>query len=143
MDVNELIQLNSDKVRIDSNLMLFYVEAFFETFGYKPNCAGCTFNSDFIKLKTALHNKENVVNLTNKTKKMENTFKLKRIEGNILAYRKDKKTFRLYDNSLNEEFVIGFLTNGTAEEIEQRKKLFSKLPKLEEKEVVKEKKSKK
>lgn len=143
MDIQELIQLNSDKVRRDSNLMLFYIECFSKTFGYKPNCAGCTFNSDFIKLKTALHNKEKVVNLTNKTKKMENTFKLKRIEGNILAYRKDKKTFRLYDNSLNEEFVIGFLTNGTEEEIEQRKKLFSKLPKLEEKEVIKEKKVKK
>ena len=143
MDVNELIQLNSDKVRRNSSLMRFYIECFSKTFGYIPDCAGCNFNSDFNKLKVALSNDKKIVNLTNKTKKMENTFKLKRIEGNILAYRKDKKTFRLYDNSLNEEFVISFLTNGTAEEIEQRKKLFSKLPKLEEKQVSKPKKTKK
>lgn len=144
MSKDELILLNSDKVRRDSSLMAFYIETFFETFGYKPNCAGCTFNSDFNKLKIALSGKKNNLTLTVNNTKMENTFKLKKVESKILAFKKGKVTLRLYDTNLNENFVIDFLTHGTEEEIEQRKKLFSKLPKLEdEKKEAPKKKAKK
>lgn len=131
MDSQEFIKLNSDKVRRDSSLMAFYIDLYFSTFNRKPNCVGCTFNSDFNKLKIALSGKNNV-NLSVNKNKMENTFKLKKITGNILAFKKGKVTHRLYDNNLNETFVIDFLTNGTEEQIKERKKLFSKLPKLKE-----------
>lgn len=137
MSKDELILLNSDKVRRDSSLMAFYIEAFFETFGYKPNCAGCTFNSDFNKLKVALSRGEKSLNLNIKNTKMENTFKLKKVEGKILSFKKDKVTHRLYDTHLNEAFVKDYLKFGTEEEIESRKKLFSKLPKTEVKEKTK------
>lgn len=142
MTANEFIQLNSDKVRRDSSLMLFYIDLFFETFGYRPNCAGCTFNSDFYKLKSAL-SKEKNVNLSLNKKVMQNTFKLKKVTNTILSFKKDKVTHRLYDTNLNENFVIGYLTNGTEEEIAERKKLFSKLPELEEVEEVVVKKERK
>lgn len=142
MTANEFIQLNSDKVRRDSSLMLFYIDLFYKTFDYKPNCAGCTFNSDFYKLKRAL-SKEKNVNLSLNKKVMEKTFKLKKVTNTILSFKKDKVTHRLYDTNLNEDFVVGYLTNGTEEEIAERKKLFSKLPKLEEVEEVVVKKERK
>lgn len=124
MDVKELIKLNSREVRGNSNLMAIYINVFESQFGYKPNCAGCTFNSDFQKLKNAV--------LTPKQKtiiKMEKTFKLYQVKGEILTYKRGKKTVRQYDNRMTEEFAIGFLTNGTDEQIEERKKLFKSLPK--------------
>ena len=129
MDSQEFILISSDKVRRDSSLMAFYVDLYFQTFGKKPQCAGCTFNSDFNRLKIALSGKKSV-NLSLNKKEMENTYKLKKIAGRIIAFKKGKATHRLYDNNLNENFVIGYLTYGTDEEIAERKKLFSKLPKL-------------
>jgi|GEM_PF-4503126 len=49
-------------------------------------------------------------------------------KGEILTYRKDNYSFRCYDYNLTEEFVVNFLTYGTAEEIKERKKMFSKIP---------------
>lgn len=132
MTAEELILIDSSKVRRDSNLMLFYVRTFLKEFGYLPNCAVCNFNSDWIKLVRKINGEENLVTLQ-KHKKMA-TFILKRPEGKILAYKKDGKTYRKYDTSLTEEFVIEYLSNGTEEELSERKKLFSKLPKTETKE---------
>lgn len=62
---------------------------------------------------------------------MENTFKYKS-QGEILTYTNDKgKKIRIYDTNLTEEFVQGYLTPNkftSAEEIEDRKKNFKKLP---------------
>lgn len=135
MDVSELILLNSDKVRRDSNLMAFYIETFQKQFGYAPKCSGCTFNSDWRKLISHLNKGEKSLPLTINKKTMENNFKLKKLQHKIFAYRIDKKTFRLYDNKFTNDFVKNFLTYGTEQEIEERKKLFSVLPE-EEKEVV-------
>lgn len=148
MDVQELILINSDKVRRDSNLMAFYIESFYTVFGTRPNCAGCTFSSDWKKFVSKVKNGGNLVTLKTKQLKMENTFKLKKIQNKIFAYRIDKKTFRSYDNNFTEEFVKNFLTFGTPEEIEVRKQLFSVLPQdeiekeVEEIEVVEEKEMK-
>lgn len=141
MEIKELIKLNSREVRGNSNLMAIYISAFESQFGYKPNCAGCTFNSDFQRLKKAVNsNKQSV----KKNTKMENTFKLLKVRGQILSFKKGKKTIRQYDNRMTEEFAVEFLTNGTKEEIEQRKKLFRTLPKSinKPKDEVKETKSK-
>ncbi|WP_448607600.1 hypothetical protein [Paenimyroides ceti] len=126
MDALELIQKSSREVRGNSNLMAIYIKAYKEQFGFTPNCAGCTFNSDFQKLKNALskNNQKPLIQI-----EMENTFKLLKVSGAILTYKKDGKVFRKYDNKLTEEFAIGYLTNGTKEELELRKKEFKKLPK--------------
>lgn len=129
MDVKELILLNSDKVRRDSNLMAFYIKSFMEAFGYKPNCAGCTFSSDWNKLVSFIKNDGKSLSLNLKSKVMENTFRLKKIQNKIFAYRIGKTTYRSYDNLFNDDFVKAFLKHGTEEEIIERKKLFSVLPK--------------
>lgn len=124
MDVKELIKLDSHKVRGNSSLMTVYIEAFTKQFGYAPSCVGCTFGNDFAKLIRAVRD----TNLPTIQKKMEDkTFDLK-IQGKILAYRKDGKTFRVYDNKVTEAFAVNFLTHGTEEEIKERKKLFRNLP---------------
>jgi len=130
MTVKDLILIDSSKVRRDSNLMLFYIESFFKEFGVKPNCAGCTFNSDWIKLVRKINGTENLVTLQ-KEKTMA-TFVLKPSKVQILSYKKDGRTFRKYNNSLTEEFVNEFLSNGSEDEINDRKKLFSKLPKIKD-----------
>lgn len=135
MTVKELISLDASKVRRDSNLMLFYIETFKEAFGYAPNCAGCTFNSDWYKLVNRINGTENL--LTLQKEKTMATFQLKKAEGKILSFKKDGVTHRKYDTNLTEEFVLGYLSNGSEEEIEQRKKLFSKLPKENKSEEVK------
>ena len=127
MDIQELILLNSDKVRRDSNLMAFYIESFVKTFGYKPVCTGCSFSSDWRKLVNFVNKKENLVTLQ-KSKNTMSTFKLKKVSNVILAYKKDAVTYRKYDNLLNEDFAIAYLTFGTEADIEQRKKMFSVLP---------------
>lgn len=131
MDIQELILINSDKVRRDSNLMAFYIQSFFTVFGTRPNCAGCTFSSDWKKFVSSVKNGENLVTLNTKEIKMKNTFKLKKIQNKIFAYRIDKRTFRSYDNNFTDDFVKNFLTFGTSEEIEKRKELFSVLPQEE------------
>ena len=126
MTVNELILIESHKVRRDSNLMFFYVEAFYKAFGYKPNCAGCSFSTDWQKLVKFINQQGKI--LTTENKSIMSTFKLKKIQNKIFAYKKDGQTFRRYDNHFDEAFVNQFLSNGTAEQIDERKKLFSILP---------------
>lgn len=128
MEVSELIKLDSNKVRRDSNLMAFYIEAFKLKFGYAPNCAGCTFNSDWKKLINAFNNAEKGVILSSNKLDMDKNFKLKKIQHKIFAYHYMGKTYRLYDKNFTNEFVENFLKFGTQEEISERKKLFSVLP---------------
>lgn len=126
MTVNELILIESHKVRRDSSLMVFYVESFFEAFGYKPNCAGCSFSTDWQKLVRFVNGSNKV--LITENKNIMSTFKLKKVQNKIFAYRKDGQTFRRYDNHFDEAFANQFLVNGTPEQIDERKKLFSVLP---------------
>lgn len=122
MEVVDFVKLDGRKVRGDSDLMAIYINEFERVFGRKPNCAGCTFNSDFKKLRNE------IMNPKKSTIKMENTFKYKKAKGEILFFKKNGKTVRRYDNKLTEDFVIGYLTNGTKEELEDRKKEFSVIP---------------
>jgi len=124
----QLSTLNSQIVRSNPELMAFYITTFEKTFGYKPDCVGCSFTSDFQKLKNRLQTQKTTEIMENTTKKQP-TFILRQKKGEILTYRKDDYTFRCYDYNLTEEFVINFLTYGTVEEIKERKKMFSKIPK--------------
>lgn len=121
MTVNELILLDKAKVRRDSNLMHLYLEFFKEAFGRVPNCAGCSFGTDWSKL-VAKYSKNSVT--LQKVNPMK-TITIKKIQGKILSYKKDGKTFRLYDNILNDAFIKEYVSNGTEEEIKDRLKMFN------------------
>lgn len=125
MTVYELIKENPNKVRNSPDLMAFYLEEYQKKFSKLPNCAGCTFKSDWKRFVNSFSSAK-----TTKTIQMEKTFKLKKVQGKILTYWVGKIPHRKYDNKLTEEFVIGYLTNGTEEEIESRKKEFLVLPKI-------------
>lgn len=128
MTSQELILINSDKVRRDSSLMAFYIETFIASFGYKPTCTGCSFSSDWTKLVRFINTGEKSLNLHQQKLKEMNTFKLKKTTNTIYAYKLDGKVHRRYDNRFDEAFAIAFLTNGTDAEIEERKKMFAILP---------------
>lgn len=121
MTVNELILKNKHEVRRDSNLMSLYLQYFQETFNKVPNCAGCSFSTDWQKL-VSFHSKPQTQKVM---KKVSKTITIKKIQGKILLYKKDGKTYRLYDNILNDNFISEYLKNGTKEEITERKKLFN------------------
>jgi len=127
---SQFLTLNPQLVRSSPDLMAFYVQTFEQILGYKPNCVGCSFNSDFQKLKTAILSKQTLktAQIMENTNQQKPTFVLRQKKGEILVYRKDNYSFRCYDYNLTEEFVINYLTYGTSEEIAKRKKLFSKLP---------------
>lgn len=130
MTVNELILKNKHEVRRDSNLMSLYLKYFQEAFKKVPNCAGCSFGNDWQKL-VSFYSKTQTQ--TQKVMKpASKTITIKKIQGKILSYKKDGKTFRLYDNILNDNFISEYLKNGTKEEITERKKLFN-FPVKEEK----------
>lgn len=132
MEVKELIQKSSQEVRGSSNLMTIYIKFFKEYFGHEPNCAGCTFANDFTRLKRVVLSGGSKEQQTARTKKHramgEKTFKLKKTEGKILSFKKNSKTIHFYDNNMTEHLAVEYLTNGTPEQIEERKKLFAILP---------------
>src|SRR6478735_7865439 len=121
MTVEEFILLDKAKVRRDSNLMHLYLEFFQTAFGRVPNCAGCSFGTDWAKLVTKYS--KNYVTL--QKGKIMNTISIKKIQGKILTYKKDGRTYRQYDNILTDAFIKEFISNGTEQEIEERKKMFN------------------
>lgn len=127
MTVQELILKNPKEVRKSPDLMGFYVEAFKSQFGYKPDCAGCTFRNDFLKLKKSIQS--GVEPKKQKTMEQEKTFVLGEKRRKIYSYKKGGKTVRRYNHQLTEEFAVEYLTFGTPEEIAERKKKFRVLPK--------------
>ena len=124
MTIQEFILLDKAKVRRDSNLMHLYLEFFKEAFNRVPNCAGCSFSTDWQKLiNFHTGNKEKSVTL--QKQKVMNTISIKKIQGKILTYKKDGKTFRQYDNILTDSFIKEYVSNGTEEEILERRKMFN------------------
>jgi len=111
MTSQELILIDKGKVRRDSNLMSLYLTYFQEAYGYRPSCAGCSFATDWQKIVSFYSNKEEKTLNLQKEIFMEIT--IKKIQGKILSYKKDGKTFRLYDNILNYDFIDGYLKNGS------------------------------
>lgn len=124
MTKDELILKGKHKVRGNSDLMLHYIELFRQQFGYKPNCAGCTFNSDWNKFVA----KKGGAISSNAVGASAKSFELVKKQNIILSFKHDGKTYRSYDNTMSENFAIGYLTHGTETELQIRKKLFRKLP---------------
>lgn len=135
----ELTTYNKEKVRGNSNLTLNFISAYKTIFGIMPNCTGCSIGKEInnlyqsIKLREDLHDVE--IDIDNIQKNNQMIDKNKTFEKSILlkedmiAYRdSDGRIRRKFTNKLNDEFVIGYLTNGTPEEISERKKKFKVLP---------------
>lgn len=125
--------MGGDKVRRDESLILSYLKEFEKLFGRKPKCVGCTFKTDWKKF----------VNYSQQTKsktfkmKKDKTFELKKdAKSKIHTYKIGKQPFRTYGNTMTDDFVLAFLTNGTKQEIAERKKLFVRLPEEEVKSTI-------
>lgn len=127
MTVEDLILIGKEKVRSDAHLLTTYKMLFKEKFGREPDCAGCTFNHDWVRLTNQTTTISNYTIMANTTFDIIN-------KGKIYSYDIfDKKTdrtkrVRSYGNVMTEDFANAYLTNGTAEEIAARKKEFRKLP---------------
>ena len=124
MTVEEFILIDKAKVRRDSNLMSLYLEFFKTAFGRVPNCAGCSFGTDWQKL-VSLYSIKGEKKVTLQKGKAMNTISIKKIQGKILTYRKDGKTYRQYDNILTDSFIKEFIVSGTEEENKERVKMFN------------------
>lgn len=124
MTIQEFILVDKHKVRRDSNLMSLYLEFFKTAFGRVPNCAGCSFGTDWQKLIN-FHTSNKEKSVTLQKGKTMNTISIKKIQGKILTYRKEGKTYRMYDNILTDSFIKEFASNGTEEEIKERLKMFN------------------
>src|SRR5690606_8647736 len=114
--------------RRDESLILSYLEECEKLISDKQKCAGCSFSKDWKKF----------VNYSQQTKsktfkmKTDKTFELKKdARSKIHTYKIGKQPFRTYGNTMTEDFAKAFLTNGTKEEIAERKKLFVTLPQEE------------
>jgi hypothetical protein len=124
MTINEFILLDKAKVRRDSNLMSLYLDFFKTAFGRVPNCAGCSFGTDWQKL-VSLYSIKGEKKVTLQKGKIMNTISIKKIQGKILTYKKDGRTYRQYDNILTDEFIKEFIVSGTEEENKERVKMFN------------------
>jgi hypothetical protein len=126
MTREDLITLGEHKVRSNEHLMLSYLTEFEALFGRKPKCAGCTFKTDW---KRFVQGKQTPKYFKMKTSKQ---FELEKNAKSIIhTYKIGKIPYRSRGNTMTEDFAVSYLTNGTKEEIEQRKKHFKTLPKIE------------
>lgn len=124
MTIEEFILLDKAKVRRDSNLMSLYLEFFKNAFGRVSNCAGCSFATDWQKLVSLYSNKVEKKVTLQKVNPMR-TITIKKIQGKILTYRKDGKTYRQYDNILTDEFIKNYIEYGVEGDKESRLKMFN------------------
>lgn len=126
MTREELITIGEHKVRTNETLMLSYLKEFEKLFSRKPQCAGCTFKSDWSKFING-----NIQTQNNFKMKTDKTFELVGSANSLIhTYRIAKKPYRTYGNRMTEEFANAYLTEGTKEELEARQKYFKKTPKV-------------
>ena len=129
MTAKELVSLNPSKVRNNEELMRLYLETFRGVFGKEPNCSGCTFSSDFNRLKRHLM-RPDVTITTNTIDMKKHDFEVApHFSKQILWYKDEKgQTHRSYGNAVTPEFVKGYLTHGSPAQIAARKRAFVALP---------------
>lgn len=110
-------------------------------FGSAPTCAGCTFERDwrrFIAEAKKPGGMKKIINLQEQRpmgQKEENMeYRLhNRHRAEILTYVKGGKPFRTYGRTMTDEFAREYLTNGSPEQLEQRRRMFAQVPKNQEK----------
>ena len=136
MTYGELILKSSSEVRSNSNLTSYFINAYKNVCGHVPTCSGCAINNELGNLikeikKRNLQGQEIEVT-TNNITMVDNskTFVLSpSLRDDMLAYTdKNKVIRRKFVSKLTDEYVVAYLTNGTAEEIEERKNKFKVLP---------------
>ena len=136
MTYGELILKSSSEVRNDSNLTSYFINAYKNVFAHVPTCSGCAINNELGNLikhiKTRNLQEQEIEATTNNITMVDNskTFVLSpSLQDDMLAYTDENKVIRRkFVSKLTDEYVISYLTNGTAEEIEDRKKKFKVLP---------------
>lgn len=136
MTYGELILKSSSEVRNDSNLTSYFINAYKNVFGHVPTCSGCAINNELGNLikhiKTRNLQDQEIEVTTNNITMVDNskTFVLSpSLQDDMLAYTDENKVIiRKFVSKLTDEYVISYLTNGTAEEIEDRKNKFKVLP---------------
>ena len=136
MTYGELILKSSSEVRNDSNLTYYFINAYKNVFGHVPTCSGCAINNELGNLikqiKTRNLQDQEIEVTTNNITMVDNskTFVLSpSLQDDMLAYTDENKVIRRkFVSKLTDEYVVAYLTNGTAEEIEERKKKFKVLP---------------
>ena len=130
MQIQDFVKLNPAEIRRDANKMRLFVEFYEGAFSIKIGCTPCSFKSYFEQLKRHVE----LGNVKPKFKPMKKSFEIKSGErNNILFYRSTEgKIVRMYAHQATEEFVQAYLTNGTPKEIEERKAVFVKLPKVDQ-----------
>lgn len=128
MTVQELVNKTSQEVRRNPDLMALYIKYYQKKFGSIGSCAGCGFASGFEKLRKAVNSGVQQTKTIKMKKETNNTFQFLNNSNEILTYFVNKKPIRKYKKQADEDFIIGYLINGTKEEIEKRKKLFKVLP---------------
>lgn len=136
MTFGELIKTNKNEIRNVPNLTSYFISAYKFIFGVNPSCASCSINNEFKNLinevkKRSIQDQKIELNLEkNIMENNEKTFVLSpATDDYMLSYvDKNKVIRRKFTNRLTDDFVIGYLTDGTPEEIEERKKKFKVLP---------------
>lgn len=146
MTFGELIKNTKDRVRSDSNLTLYFIAGYQYLFSIKPTCAGCSINKELDKfkrevIKRDLLDTEILINEKNIPMDNSKTFlKSANLTENMLVFTdKDGIKRRKFVNKLNDDFVIGYLTFGSEQELIERKKKFKVLPiamREEKKEII-------
>lgn len=132
MTKEELIAFGSSKVRNTSTLLSLFKEMFFDEFGYLPLPPCCGNMEDWYKF---VKSKNEKISITKKYEIMNPEFQIKD-KQKIYTYTDSKGVKRRCGGyNLTIEFAIAYLTNGTEEQIELRKKEFKVFPNLEKKEV--------
>ena len=150
MTFGELTKKNKSEVRSNSNLTLYFKEAYKEIFGSYPSCSGCSINNEFTKLVKEIKSRkltDQEINLNIEIMEVNNekTFIFSPKFNDTMLFYDDKNGIRRrkFSHKATDEFVIEYLTIGTPEQIEERKKNFKQLPlSLREEVVLKPKKSK-
>ena len=136
MTYGELILKSSSEVRSNANLTSYFINAYKNVFGHVPTCSGCAINNELGNLikhiKTRNLQEQEIEVTTNNITMVDysKTFVLSpSLQDDMLAYTdKNKVIRRKFVSKLTDEYVISYLTNGTAEEIDDRKKKFKVLP---------------
>jgi hypothetical protein len=151
MSIEEFLSKNPHDIRRNAELMQQYIDLYFAAFSLKPNCAGCSFNKDYQRLKKhyeSLHsNKKNTIfadnsnNLKN-ISTMDKKFEVKRMQRNIIHTYIDArgKAKRSYGYNMTYEFALELVKQGKSHIFSIAPKLPTAIieavePKIEEKKV--------
>jgi hypothetical protein len=119
----ELVNTSPNIIRRDNELMRSYIQFYKDAFSISPNCASCTFMTDFNKLKNYILTSGVKLSAPHKYRVMNHTLKQKH-RNEILTYRVGNKPFRSYGNLATDEFFTNFLKEGTKEQRKERAKMF-------------------